>query len=101
MADLPTYLRDTASELTGEENYQEELNATLLENFGNNGIVVTSITNNDLTITPIIDPNTGLYTTVANLMPNGTEWYVTDASPPARVVKINGSLVKYTTTAYP
>lgn len=76
--DFPTYLRDTDSTLTGEENYQEELNQTLLENLGLNGFVITSISATDLTVTPILNPNTGTLTTVGAYMPNGTHWYVSD-----------------------
>lgn len=98
---LPTYLRSNDEEKLEQENYNEELNETLRFNLSDNGYVLPSITNDNLTVTLVQNPNTLASTTIANLMPNGTIWYVTDATPPVVVVKLNGALAKITTTAYP
>jgi len=76
--DLPTYTRNPDSLDMAEENYHEEMNQTLRQNVGNNGYVITSISATDLTTTPVLDPNTGLFTTIKDLMPAGTVWFETD-----------------------
>ena len=95
MADIPPYLR-----ATNQENYNEELNQTLINAIGNNGYQITTLTNAQLTVNPVIDQN-GNITTVANLSPDGTIWYITDHVPPVYVGKISGALVQFTTAAYP
>lgn len=98
---IPTYLRNHFDANSTQENYNEELNEVLRQNLSNNGLVLPSISNEDLTITLVQNPNTLLYTTLANLMPNGTAWYVNDAAPPCVVIKIDDALEKLTTSAYP
>ncbi len=107
--DIPTYITnprkpEESEAPTGEENYQEELNQTLRQNLGPNGWSITNITDADLTTTPVLDPNLGTFTTIKDLMPVGTVWFVTDATPPTWVGKQSAGptvLVKFTTTAYP
>lgn len=98
---IPTYLRSNDEEKAEQENYNEELNETLRFNLSDNGYVLPAITNTNLTVTLVQNPNTLAPTTIANLMPDGTIWYVTDATPPCVVIKLNGTLAKVTTTAYP
>lgn len=81
--DLPTYIQNE-----NQENYNQELNQTLRDNLSDNGWVVPQITTANLAI-------------IESQMPNGTLWYVTDSMPPTFVGKVNGSLVKFTTAAYP
>lgn len=81
--DLPTYLQGD-----NQENYNQELNQTLRDNLSNNGWIVPQITMANLAIIQI-------------QMPDGCLWYVTDSAPPVFVGKVNGSLVKFTTAAYP
>lgn len=102
--DLPTYIKNPDSNAMAQENYHEEMNQTLRQNLGFMGFAVTNITNADLTTTPVLDPNLGTFTTVMDLMPIGTIWFVTDAVPPVMVQKMSESptvLRKFTTTAYP
>lgn len=98
---IPTYLRNDTDANSTQENYNEELNEVLRQNLSDNGLVLPSITDQDLTVTPVQNPNTLAATTLADLMPNGTAWYVTDAVPPCVVIKIDGALEKLTTSAYP
>lgn len=98
---IPTYLKNHFDANSTQENYNEELNEVLRQNLSNNGWVLPSISNQDLTVTLIQNPNTLLNTTVENLMPNGTAWYVNDATPPCVVIKIDGALEKIITSAYP
>ncbi len=93
--DLPTYVKSES-----QENYHEELNQTLLQNVSNNGFVIPSLTNAQLTVAPFILPD-GTVTTVALGMPNGTIWFITDHVPPVYVGKISGALRQFTTAAYP
>lgn len=93
--DLPTFIKDL-----DQDNYMEELNQTLIQNLSDNGWIVPQITNTALTIDTALQPD-GTLSTLAAFMPDGTLWYVTDAVPPTYVGKISGSLVKFTTTAYP
>ncbi len=97
MANFPPYVRGDA---TLQEIYQQEINQALIQNLSDNGFIIPSLTNAQLTTTPVVAPD-GTVTTLDVLMPDGTIWYVTDASPPCYVGKISGSLVKFTTTAYP
>lgn len=92
---IPTYLRTTKDE---EEYYQEELNQTLQENLSNNGYVLPTITDANLRIDEVFEPN-GSITTLDNLMPDGTMWYISDAQ--VVVVKVSGSLRQIDTSAYP
>lgn len=96
--DVPTYLRDWGPE--SQSNYNEELNQNLQTSIGNDGFEIPQFTNAQLTTDPYILPD-GTISTVALSKPDGTLWYVTDASPPCYVGKISGALVKFTTTAYP
>lgn len=96
--DLPPF---TKGDDTTQENYQRDLSQTLIENVGNNGFVITSVTNAQLTTNVVVGPD-GTLTSLGALMPDGTIWYVSDAAPsPVFVGKINGALRKFTTTAYP
>lgn len=97
--DLPTFLE--IEDADAQALYQQELNQTLRNGLSNNGWTVPQITNNQLTVNLVPNPDTGSLTTLAQLMPDGSIWYVTDATPPCYVGKISGSLVKFTTTAYP
>lgn len=81
--DLPTYIQND-----NQENYNQELNQTLRDNLSNNGWVVPQITMANLAI-------------IESQMPDGTLWYVIDDTPPTFVGRVNGSLVKFTTTSYP
>jgi len=97
--DLPTYLEITDENV--QNIYQQELNQTLRNALSNNGWTVPQITHEQLTITPVYDENTQVTSTLASLMPNGSLWFVTNATPPCYVGKISDALVKFTTTAYP
>ena len=103
--DLPTYLKNPDNKASAEENYHEEFNQTIRQNLGPNGWSVTNITDTDLRVTPVLDPNTGTFTTIMDLMPIGTIWFVTDVVPdPVTVQKIADGptvLVQFTTAAYP
>ena len=93
---LPAYLE------TGDEaSYHEYLNQSLRDGLSEKGWTVPQITNADLTVTPVQNPQDGTITTLAQMMPDGTLWFLIDSLPPCYVGKINGSLVKFTTTAYP
>lgn len=95
---IPPY---TEGDESTQVNYQRDLNQTLLEGVGENGFVIPSVTNAQLTTNIVIDPD-GNLTSLSALMPDGTIWYVEDASPdPVFVGKINGALRKFMTTAYP
>lgn len=95
--DIPTYLQ---GDQTTQENYQEELSQTLQQGVGNNGFVIPSVTNAQLTTNVVVAPD-GSLTSLGALMPDGTIWYDYSSSPQVFVGKINGSLVKFTTTSYP
>jgi hypothetical protein len=99
--DIPNYVENETSQSPEQENYNQQLNLTLQQNLGQLGFVVTSITHADLTTTPILNPNTGAFTTVKDLAVDGAVWYVNNAVPPVLVVKANGALEKITTTPYP
>lgn len=103
--DLPTYIKNPDNKAVAEENYHEEFNQTIRQNLGPNGWSVTNITDADLRVTPVLDPNTGSFTTIMDLMPIGTIWFVTDAAPdPVTVQKISAGptvLRQFSTTAYP
>ena len=73
--------------------YNDDLNNTLRAGLSDNGWTIPQVTNAELLE---IHAYTGLAA-----MPDGTLWYVTDASPPTLVVQISGALKKITTTAYP
>jgi hypothetical protein len=97
MANFPPYVR---GDNTIQEIYQQEVNQALIQNLSDNGFIIPALTNDQLTVDNVIAPD-GTVTTLASLMPDGTIWYITDASPPCYVGKISGSLVKFTTTSYP
>lgn len=93
---LPTYLE------TGDEaSYHEYLNQSLRDGLSEKGWTVPQITDENLRTTPVQNPQNGAITTLAEMMPDGTLWFVISESAPVYVGKINGSLVKFTTTAYP
>jgi hypothetical protein len=92
---LPTYIKDFS-----QENYHEELNQTLQGGVSDNGFVIPSVTNAQLTINNWIAPD-GTITTLALGMPDGTLWYVSDGAPADFVVKRSGVLRRVSTTAYP
>lgn len=97
--DLPTFLE--IDDADAQALYQQDLNQTLRNGLSNNGWTIPQITNDELTVDLVQNPDTGALTTLAQLMPDGTVWYVTDSAPPCYVGKISGNLVKFTTTAYP
>ncbi len=74
--------------------YNDEMNNVLRNGLSDNGWTVPQITDAQLTqleALPTIDQ-----------LPDGTLWYVIDATPdPVLVVKIDGALRQVTTTAYP
>lgn len=84
-----------------EKIYQQDFNQTLRDGLSNNGWTVPQLTTAQLTTELVQDPVNGTLTTLEALMPDGTLWYVTDATPPCYVGKISGSLVKFTTTTFP
>ena len=92
---IPTYVKDK-----DQENYNEELNQTLLQGVSDNGYTVPQVTNAQLTVAPFILPD-GTVTTLALGMPDGTEWYVTDGAPADLVIKRSGVLRRVVTAAYP
>ena len=81
--DLPPYIQNE-----NQENYNQELSQTLIDNLSNNGWVVPQITTANLAI-------------IESQMPDGTLWYVTDAAPPGPVMKVNGTVVRLVTAVYP
>lgn len=83
--EIPTYVKNS-----NEENYNEELNQTLLYLIGQDGWKSPHITAANLTIIAA-DP----------LTPDGTFWYVTDAVPPGPVMKVAGVVVRLATAPYP
>ena len=92
---LPTYVKHI-----DQENYNQELNQTLLEGVSNNGYVIPTVTNAQLTVNAWIAPD-GTVTTLALGMPDGTTWYVSDAVPPGPVMKIAGVLRRLVDAVYP
>lgn len=74
-------------------NYMDELNQALQNGLSDNGWTLPQVTAAQLTE---IFALTG-----DREMPNGSMWYVLDASPPVVVIKINNALRKVETTAYP
>lgn len=97
--DLPTYLdiKDENAQIT----YQQDLNQTLRTSLSNNGWTIPQVTDTQLTVDLVVNSSTGATSTLADLMPDGSLWFVTDATPPCYVGKISGALVKFTTTVYP
>jgi hypothetical protein len=95
MSDIPPYIKSP-----DQENYNEELNQTLFRAIGPNGFQVTTLTNAQLTLNPIIDAN-GNLTTVAALAPDGTLWWISDGGPADLVLKRSGVLRRVATNAYP
>lgn len=97
MADIPSYVK-----LENQDIYHEEMSQTLQQNISNNGFVIPKITNAQLTVDIVPDPfGFNPPNTLANLMPNGSIWFVTDHIPPVYVGKIAGALVQFVTAAYP
>ena len=91
---LPTYLN-----VEDDSSYHEYLNQALRYGLSEKGWTVPQITRAGLLTEPVQNPTNGAITTIKDLMPDGTLWLVLD-TPPVYVGKINGSLVKFTTTAY-
>ena len=86
MADIPPYI-------LGDDNinYNTELNQTLSDNIGQNGLV-----------TPTLTP--AQVSAVFTTMPDGAMAYVLDPSAvisPGFIGKVNGVVVRFTTGAYP
>lgn len=101
--DLPPYVSFTDAE---EKFYQQDLNQTLRDGLSDNGWTVPQVSDDELRVNLVQNPATGALTTLAQLMPDGTIWMLADktATPPvglAYIGKLNGSLVQFTTTAYP
>lgn len=92
---IPAYLK-----MPDQDIYFEELTQVLADGVSDNGFVIPSVTNNQLTVDNVVAPD-GTVTTLANLMPNGTIWFVTDHVPPVYVGKIAGALVQFTSAPYP
>ena len=92
---LPTYVKHP-----DQENYHQELNQTLLGGVSDNGYVIPSVTNAQLTVDPWIAPD-GTVTTLALGMPDGTIWWVSNGAPADFVVKRSGVLRRLVTAAYP
>ena len=93
--DIPTYV-----EMSDQTIYHQDFNQTLRTGLSDNGWTVPQLTSAQLTTDSVLNPSTGQPTVLSQLMPDGTIWFVTDATPPAYVGKINGALVKFTTTEY-
>lgn len=90
---IPTYIAlqsvdENLFPTADQQAYDSLLNDTLQDGLSDDGWTLPQVTHTQVT-------------NLASLMPDGTMWYVTDASPPQMVVKIDGSLRKVTTTAYP
>jgi hypothetical protein len=81
--DIPTYIQDP-----NQENYNEELNQTLRDGLSDNGWTTPQISAANLAI-------------IAPQMPDGTQWYVTDAVPPGPVMNVAGVIKRLATAAYP
>lgn len=95
--DLPTYVESPT-----QENYQQELSQTLIAGLSGNGWTIPTISQQNLTTTPFVDPSTGQETTLAEYMPNGTLWYVQDSAPnPVLVFKRNGALRQLNDSTFP
>jgi len=94
---LPTYLRN--NEAAEQQSYHEELNQTLRDNLSENGYILPSVTQNELTVNLYPHPQTGVLATLENIMPNGTMWY--ESTNDEVVVKIGGALRKLDNSAYP
>jgi hypothetical protein len=101
--DLPTYIKNPDKLEVMEQNYHEELNQTLRDNLGPNGTCITNISATDLSITPVLDPTTGQFTTIKDLMPVGTIWFETDLKVwvGKRQASPSTVLVQFTTAPYP
>lgn len=83
--EIPTYIQNS-----NEENYNEELNQTLLYLIGQDGWKSPQITSANLAIIAA-DP----------LTPDGTFWYNIDSVPPGPVMKVAGAVVRLATAPYP
>lgn len=93
--DLPTYL-----EIENESNYHEYLNQALRDGLSEKGWTIPQITRAGLLTETVQNPADGSTTTLKDLMPDGTLWFVIDNVPPVYVGKINGALVRFTTTPF-
>lgn len=102
--EVPIFVRDQEAEFSEQQDYQEQLNQTLLQNLGYLGFNITPITTDDLTVASILDPNSGDFTTVMDLALVGATWFVLDATPPVTVQKVaaNPTILKqFTATNWP
>ncbi len=97
--DLPNYL-DTDN-ADSQRSYQQDLNQSLHQGLSGNGWTIPQVTHTQLTVDLVLNPDTGALSTLEASMPDGTLWYVIDATPPCYVGRVSGALVKFTTTAYP
>jgi hypothetical protein len=106
--DIPLYTQNPGATSSVEQNYNQQLNATLSDNLGILGFAITPIKSADLTTTPILNPNTGKFTTVMDLATVGSVWFLTDlqiwvgkqieANPPSVPVTV---LQQFTVAAWP
>lgn len=78
--DIPLYSQNNDSTSSVEQDYNQQLNATLSDNLGIFGFNITPISSTDLTTTSILNPNTGDLTTVMDLAEVGAMWIVMNAN---------------------
>lgn len=76
--DIPLYTQNNESSSSPEQDYNQQLNAILSENIGGLGFNVTPITSTDLLTTPILNPNTGTFSTTKDLAQVGAMFFLTD-----------------------
>ena len=105
---IPIYSQNNDSTSGPEQDYNQQLNATLSDNLGILGFSITPITSTDLTTTPILNPNNGQPTTVMDLAAVGAIWFLTDlniwvgkqkaANPPSVPTTV---LQQFTVAAWP
>lgn len=68
--------------------YNENLNRAMQDALSDNGWTVPQQTSANIT-------------TISASMPDGTIWYAVDGAPACLVAKVNGSLVRLSTTPFP
>lgn len=96
--DIPPYVIMTEED---EMIYHQDFNQTLRTGLSNNGWTVPQLTRKQLMVDQVQNPQNGVFTTLDDLMPDGTLWYVIDEQgiePPCYVGKISGVLVKFNTS---
>jgi hypothetical protein len=100
--DIPLYTQNNSATSSPEQNYNQQLNATLSDNLGIFGFNITPIASADLTTTPILNPNTGTFTTVMDLALVGAIWFLTDDLIWVGKVSANPTVLKqFSTTNWP